>query len=63
MIICCCNKAAELCADTCSRWKGAYGPDKIYLILQWPKDKNSIQAAIDYAKSLDWPEGDDDSYE
>jgi len=58
MIICCCNKATGLCADTCLRWRNTCGPDRVYLIPTWPKNKDEkyIAAAIYYSKSLDWPD-------
>jgi len=56
IIYCACNQAQVLCEDTCSRWRGETKPDRVCLIPSWRKTarKPSVQAAIDYADSLDW---------
>lgn len=61
MIYCCCNEAHALCVDTCSRWRNrTEKPEFIGHAARWPKDPRpkrsaAVQAACDYADSLDWP--------
>lgn len=48
--------------DAYARWRGTDGPDQVFNIPSWRKGRKdaSVEAAIKYARSLDWDKDEGD---